>query len=684
MKIVVLFIILLAKTIKSAENWECPQVRNVSCMCDLPRTLRCTGTNGALPLIARTLRKLKFPNTVSLLDCTIQNLSSIQSPVFQGVSLLGLVLSSGEITTLIDNAFIGLTSPLHALGLPDNKLKTIPIKAIEKLKALTRLDLSYNEIETLSDMSLKGLHSLKFLDLTGNRVTKISPLGFSNLNKLEVLRLKLNNIDIIKMKNINGLVNLKEIDLSNNQLAGPLSDGIFPLFPKLQNLNLGYNQLSSVTKRALAGHSHLETLILKHNLIDVLEDHAFESIPTLKTLDLAHNRIVTVAEASLAHLPNLKSLDVSNNFLRAITPDLVRSLTGLEELKLDDNDISMITNGVLAPLNLKEISLADNPLNCDCNLKDFADWLKKSNVTKESKSSAVCATPPSLENGLVDDLKAQDFICDGNDEFDFDMSNHPVSRSKIIYLGYNFDGTKLSLMWNLNHVLSYTCYALLMYEELGNHEILLESNRLRCNSNTMKDPTNLVVGLDAPHLQIGHRYRYSLVLIEKNLRNETYRLIGRSDVSLLQKNMSQILSLTANVTSPGTIFINTNIWPQNENCFVTLHIMTLSKTLQQMNLNCSFRKLTVKEVEDRGPYKICAVLSNNLGRCVWVNSVSEFHRFLYPSAIMATFLLSLAILALLILAYKKIYRKVRQKITPNMAHDLLYARYTKLLGTTRL
>jgi Leucine-rich repeat (LRR) protein len=92
---------------------------------------------------------------VSLLDCTVQNVSSLPDTLLEGVVLHGLVVSSGEIRHVSELAFSGLAGPLQALGLPNNKLETVPTAALSALPTLDRLDLSHNLLETLSTGSFK-------------------------------------------------------------------------------------------------------------------------------------------------------------------------------------------------------------------------------------------------------------------------------------------------------------------------------------------------------------------------------------------------------------------------------------------------------------------------------------------------------------------------------------------------
>lgn len=99
-------------------EWKCPNIsqsRNLECGCDIPHTLRCSGDIHGLELIASGLRQ--SPYTVSLLDCTLKNVSFLSDArIFENVSLNGLVISSGEIKRVHRSAFIGLKTPLLALG----------------------------------------------------------------------------------------------------------------------------------------------------------------------------------------------------------------------------------------------------------------------------------------------------------------------------------------------------------------------------------------------------------------------------------------------------------------------------------------------------------------------------------------------------------------------------------------
>ena len=140
---------------KAAEDgsWKCPNITDsrsqTECGCDVPLTLRCSGDVHGLSLIADGLRKSS--SIVSILDCTLKNVTVLsEARIFEGVSLSGLFISSGEIKRVHRLAFSGLKMPLQILGLPNNALSSVPSNSLQQLTSLDRLDLSENEIKILS------------------------------------------------------------------------------------------------------------------------------------------------------------------------------------------------------------------------------------------------------------------------------------------------------------------------------------------------------------------------------------------------------------------------------------------------------------------------------------------------------------------------------------------------------
>ncbi|XP_026807749.1 LOW QUALITY PROTEIN: leucine-rich repeat-containing protein 15-like [Rhopalosiphum maidis] len=621
-------------------EWKCPEVRNVSCACDLPHTLRCTGGKSTFETVARALRNLSGTSSISLLDCTVQNVGSLPARMLDGVSLHGLVVSSGEIKSVSDAAFDGLGSPLQALGLPNNQLERVPSSALAMLSGLERLDLSHNRLHTIHNNSFKGSPNLTFLDLSNNSIHFISPDAFVNLPFLKVLRLQNNLLTSASTSHLQGLRSLVDLDLSSNLLAGQLGPSTLPRLPNLQVISLAHNQLNSVRRGSFAGLEGIVSLTLNHNQIDVLEDHGFRAVPTLSHLDLANNRIVAVSSASLAHLTKLKTLDLSHNFLRSLTSDLIVPLKSIQVIKLDDNDISIVAEGALNTGNhITSISLSDNPLNCDCSLLYFAGWLSNHSATHAAGDTAVCATPPSLENGLLQDLPVSKLTCGGEDSVPPPegplASMQPYTGTKISLRSYQFDGSRISLGWTVvAPVISYYCNALVIYEDVGNHEVLLDSKPVRCNSSQLPDAKSLTLSLSANELQPTHSYRYCVVLVEgyaNDKSDESAMVLGCSDIIPLVPNANQVVqpnnraaatgtadppdiqNLTTSYVPPSSLFVAVHlsaVRPDAGKCTITVSVYTMGRPLAHHRLNCTAPWTTVTDLPAERSYQVCASIGS--------------------------------------------------------------------------
>ncbi|XP_014287648.1 leucine-rich repeats and immunoglobulin-like domains protein 2 [Halyomorpha halys] len=542
---------------------------------------------------------------------------------------------------------------------------------------------------------LQGLTSLEYLDLSGNHLENVSSSTFIHLPRLRILRLQSNGLASSNIMKLRGLLHLEKLDLSSNALMGPLNFSSFPRLPYLMELNLAHNQISSVAREALNGLESLTSLSLKYNMIDVLEDNAFRGLFMLTSLDLAHNRMVAVSESSLAHLTKLECLDVSHNFLRALTADFISPLTSLKELRLDENDISIITKDALeSATKLESLTLAENPLNCDCNLSRFAEWLRNSTLDRRDKNTAICATPPSLENGLVEQVPPDELVCGSQDELPVNTGQHPmpVSGSRVILQGYNYDGKMMYLLWNIQTIGFYQCQSLYVYEELGAHEVLLEHNDLHCNSTSLADPHRLPISWQTHHLQKGHRYRYCVVMVEEE-DVESALILGCSEVITLVEHIApQITSLKANITSSLTLTIQAQVWPHNTPCSITFHISVVSKFFKQTKRNCSSPIVIIPGLPTIGPYKICALLSDLAPYCIWIHSnhVGNVDKGNVNSLLL---FLTILILVVMLLAYtlfhwlKNILKRSKiheQCFLPTPQDQQQHSRYVKLQATTKV
>ncbi|XP_034478349.1 slit homolog 3 protein [Drosophila innubila] len=542
-------------------EWKCPNISGsrsaeLECGCDLPHTLRCNIDLHGLLLLADRLRS--SPYSISLLDCSLRNVTFLSdAKIFDGISLHGLVISSGEIKRVHKSAFLGIKGPLQALGLPGNALLSVPWNALSTLGALERLDLANNKIKALGTADFVSLGNLVYLELSSNQISSISQRTFISLRKLEVLKLGGNRLGDYpqSLKALSQCLALRQLDLTANNLNGPLTEQTLPGLRNLENLNLNRNMIKSIQNKALANFSRLVSLSLRHNQIDVLQDHAFYGLGALDILDLSYNGIVAISSSSLQHLTRLTVLDLTHNFLRALTSDLIAPLPSLRELRLAGNDISIVARNAMDRAHeLQSLQMQENPLSCDCSIRAFAEWLQVSKLS--SSLSASCVTPPRLEGAPLLQVPVETLTCD-MDNVEKDNANimehletlakpnqttshvKDLSEEIILHeLHYSADyGLILTWLLNLSKK-DYMCDAIFVYKEENINEILIDNSPIHCESKVVNGQNTVsVIVPDSSSLDIGESYRFCLVMVqEQNPKAELN--IGCSNITQLQLSSS--------------------------------------------------------------------------------------------------------------------------------------------------
>jgi Leucine-rich repeat (LRR) protein len=141
------------------------------------------------------------------------------------------------------------------------------------------------------------------------------------------------NFSAVVQSDLNYFQRLAELDAGDNSLPFDA----FCTLPRLQELRLQCNHISSVPILPLTAY------------------------PALQRLDLSYNSLSLEAVAALAQLSQLRSLDLTCNGLTAVPPELAR-LQCLEKLVLERNQLEGAdVLAVLATLPaLRELSLAFN------------------------------------------------------------------------------------------------------------------------------------------------------------------------------------------------------------------------------------------------------------------------------------------------------------------------------------
>lgn len=235
--------------------------------------------------------------------------------------------------------------------------------------------IAVNPVKTL-DLSYHFLNSyaiyLRFEDLAN----KTEPKKPENVDTLLLVH---NTLDTVPL-NISKFINLRTLDLSNNQLKAipelltqlPLTTLIaknnqitnkglpksFANFTSLRVFNFSGNELTTFPEQLLEAQS-LEYLYLGNNRILEIPKEICR-LQRLKILCLGGNRLYDIP-VTIGNLYNLQALILSDNALETLPPSIA-NLKNLKSLLLHKNRLRTLPTEIIALKCLTELSLRENPL----------------------------------------------------------------------------------------------------------------------------------------------------------------------------------------------------------------------------------------------------------------------------------------------------------------------------------
>ncbi|XP_063791046.1 vasorin [Pseudophryne corroboree] len=268
------------------------------CQCNQPFTIFCM--NRKSPSFPRTIPQntislYLFENGISLveessfsglwdlqlLDLSHNKLSKLPGGVFKSLAnLSNLDLSSNQITEISAETFQGL-GRLERLYLSENHIRSIHPDAFRGLENLLELKLTKNQLVVPPAFSLPYL---LLLELSYNAIPAIHPGAFHASN-IETLRLAGLGLKEVPTDLLNGLKNLHELDLSDNQLS-KVPAGL----RGLTKLNLaGNTAISQLQTEDFSGLTGLQDLDLSGLSLRTLPKGLFQFSSRLRGVSLAQN-----------------------------------------------------------------------------------------------------------------------------------------------------------------------------------------------------------------------------------------------------------------------------------------------------------------------------------------------------------------------------------------------------------
>lgn len=329
---------------------------------------------------------------LAVLQLDLNRLFTIGSAAFEGASSLAILnLARNPVTGVELDAFSGLESTLRNISLQQCHLSNEHLKAITRLKSLVYLDISDNLFDDIDDI-LKNMKFLQVLKASRNRITSLKRSTYSLMaNSLMVLH------------------------LDDNPLVDVASD-TFSDLTLLQELYLDGAQRLVLDEHSFASQeSSLKLLSMRSANLSSSPWSAVSVLGALKTLWMSSCKLTEVPDYTLSRMSRLENLDLNNNAISRLTQRSLAGLsTSLVRLYLSGNKLRTLDECVFyefKKLDILQLQLNNNPLECDCALKWLHDLLRpyKSNPATHFRVMSLQWKCADLNGKLFTTLTDADF-----------------------------------------------------------------------------------------------------------------------------------------------------------------------------------------------------------------------------------------------------------------------------------
>ncbi|GAB4851838.1 hypothetical protein Ancab_031237 [Ancistrocladus abbreviatus] len=326
-------------------------------------------------------------NRLRVLDLSSNRFSgSVPSGISTLHNLKELHLQGNQFSGAIPDD-IGLCPHLNRFNLSNNLFTGVMPESLQRLNSVTHLDVSNNMLMGDFFHWIGNITSLEYLDLSGNAMTGTLPISVGSFTSLQFLSLANNKLSgdiptslvyctklsVLRLR-ANGLsgsipgglfgMGLKELDLSSNELTGPLPAGSSKLLESLLLLDLSRNNLSGNIPPEMGLFSNLRYLNLSWNNLHSRIPPELGYLQNLTVLDLRNSAVYGQIPGEICDSGSLGILQLDGNSLSSSIPEEIGSCSSLYLLSLSHNNltglipkpISMLTKLKILRLEFNELS----------------------------------------------------------------------------------------------------------------------------------------------------------------------------------------------------------------------------------------------------------------------------------------------------------------------------------------
>ncbi|XP_075989892.1 uncharacterized protein LOC142985543 [Anticarsia gemmatalis] len=361
-------------------------------------------------------------NLTSLTLSTNLNLASLEAGVFDGVPKLRNIKIMNNGLTILPNGVFGGLKDLESITILMNQdFLSFGTHALSNVTSLQHVKILSAGLQSLPEELFKDSSNIQTISINGESITELPKKIFRSQ------------------------VNLKRLDLSNNQIEGIDSD-LFSSLKEIEYINLAGNYITHLPRDLFSGQGNLKEVIFDNNKIVSIDFNAFQGVP-IEQLSLVSNELTFDYDdetmSPFENLPQLINLNLKDNKICNFFDDWRFILRKLETLDLSNNNLtqapapmSFLHNATIdlrsnhiskvwlptytpPPANRwrykPQFLLDDNPLTCDCEIYGLWQRLNGKIVDDEPEyviNETKCSFPEHLQEFYVKNIPSKLLVCD--------------------------------------------------------------------------------------------------------------------------------------------------------------------------------------------------------------------------------------------------------------------------------
>lgn len=252
-----------------------------------------------------------------------------------------------QLAALIDTS---CTIPtLSKLQFRRNGVRLVSSHMFQSCTNITDLDLAENLISVVHDNAFRSFRGLRILSLSRNRLQSV-PAAVRNQPTLGELDLGGNNITSLSCRDFTNLTRLRQLSLHRNSISA-LNECVFQDLVRLQVLKLQTNHIRMLNGAFGKHLPNLLTLRLEENDLTVIPNEAFAGLQSLQNLTLHTNHISQLENECFVGLTQLVDMQLQGNDItrHELDQDVFRPLISLRRLDLRENHIKYNSSALLQP-----------------------------------------------------------------------------------------------------------------------------------------------------------------------------------------------------------------------------------------------------------------------------------------------------------------------------------------------